>query len=59
MICEPRMFIWKSNPEWYDYDENDEPYLTDKAPEEAKESFEIWKEIEKSEQNTRRECIKN
>lgn len=47
MICKPKMLIWKHNPEWYDYDENDEPYLTDKATEEAKESFEIWKEVQK------------
>lgn len=47
MIVDPKMFIWRSNPDWYDYDENEEPYLTDKAPEEAKESFEIWKEIQK------------
>lgn len=32
---------WRSNPEWYDYANDDEgdPYLTDKAPEEAKISF--------------------
>ena len=32
---------WRSNPEWYDYADDDEgnPYLTDKAPEEAKISF--------------------
>lgn len=47
MIYNPKMFLWRSNPEWYDYDENEEPYLTDKAPEEAKESFEIWKKIQK------------
>lgn len=33
------MVFWKSNPEWYYYDKNDEPHLTEKAPPEAKESF--------------------
>lgn len=32
---------WKKNPDWYDYDENDEPYLTEKAPPEAHESFRL------------------
>lgn len=40
---------WKSNPEWYDYDENDEQYLTEKAPPETHESFErCKKKLEKS-----------
>lgn len=32
---------WSENPEWYDYtdDENAEPFLTEKAPPEAVESF--------------------
>ena len=32
---------WMKNPDWYDYDENDEPYLTEKAPPEAHESFRL------------------
>lgn len=32
---------WKSNPDWYDYDENDEPYLTVLAPPEAQASFKM------------------
>ena len=47
MIYNPKMFYWRKNPDWYDYDENDEPYLTDMAPAEAHESFQIWKEIQK------------
>ena len=34
--------FWSTNPDWYDYDENEQPYLTDKAPEEAKKSFEQY-----------------
>ena len=39
-----------SNPDWYDVDEEAElPYLTEKAPPEAVESYEYWKkEYEKS-----------
>lgn len=33
-----------SNPEWYDYDENEMPYLNDCAPPKARESYENWKE---------------
>lgn len=32
---------WKSNPDWYDYDESDEPYLTVLAPPEAQASFKM------------------
>lgn len=32
---------WRSNPDWYDYDENDEPYLTVLAPPEAQASFKM------------------
>lgn len=53
---------WKTNPEWYDYaneeeydDEFAEPYLTDKAPEEARESFNRYmkqiKEMRKREES--------
>lgn len=34
--------FWKSNPEWYDYDDNLFPVLTDKAPEEAKVSYQNY-----------------
>lgn len=31
--------FFKRNPEWYYYDENDSPHLTEKAPPEAVESY--------------------
>ncbi len=37
---------FKSNPDWYYYESEDEdalPLLTDKAPPEAVESYEYWK----------------
>lgn len=41
---------WMSNPEWFDFsdDENAEPYLTEKAPPEARKSFERYLEQRKS-----------
>ncbi|MCF2652113.1 hypothetical protein [Anaeromassilibacillus senegalensis] len=47
MICKPEAYQWMNNDEWFDYDENDFPYLTDKAPEEARKSFEIWLGIQR------------
>lgn len=47
MICKPEAYQWMDNDEWFDYDENDFPYLTDKAPEEARKSFEIWLGIQR------------
>lgn len=35
---------WMTNPDWYDYDENEEPYLTDTAPPEAHKSFELCRQ---------------
>ena len=43
---------WKSNPEWYDYDENEEPYLTEKAPPEARKTFEKYLEVKRREKET-------
>ena len=32
MIANPeKYFLWSTDPDWYDYDENDEPYLTENA----------------------------
>ncbi len=46
MVANAHQFLyWKTNPDWYDYDENEKPYLTDKAPEEAKESFQNYLEL--------------
>ncbi|NRT90037.1 hypothetical protein [Clostridium beijerinckii] len=43
------LFIWKENNEWWDIDEETHQFvLTDKAPEEAKKSFEKYlKHLEK------------
>ena len=34
--------FWRTNKDWYWYDENDDPHIKDDAPEEAKKSFELW-----------------
>lgn len=36
--------FFMSNPEWVWYDEEEIPHLTDKAPPEAIESYNFWKE---------------
>ena len=40
---------WATNPEWYDYTDDDDakPFLTDKATAEAKESFKRYLEQKK------------
>jgi hypothetical protein len=43
---------WFTNPEWYDYDKDEKPYLTEKAPEKAKESFKKYLELKENEQRT-------
>lgn len=43
---------WKTNSEWYDYDENEKPYLTEKAPEKARESFKNYLELKEREKKT-------
>lgn len=43
---------WFTNTEWYDYDENEKPYLTEKAPEKAKESFEEYLKLKEREKKT-------
>lgn len=49
--CEVYLY-WKQNPEWYDYDENENPYLTEEAPEKAKKSFEKYLELKDREKKT-------
>ena len=40
------MLIWDENDDWYYVDyERDRYILTDKAPEEARRSFELWKKF--------------
>ena len=42
---------WKTNPDWYDYTDDEDPdakpFLTDKAPPEAVESFKRYLEQKK------------
>ena len=40
-----KITFFQRNPEWYYYDENDYPHLTEKAPPEAVESYEYWKKM--------------
>lgn len=43
---------WMTDPDWYDYDDNDKPYLTDKAPEKAQESFQRYLELKQIEEKS-------
>ena len=43
---------WMTDPDWYDYDDNDKPYLTDKAPEKAQESFQRYLELKQREEKS-------
>ncbi|MCM1507120.1 MAG: hypothetical protein NC177_08315 [Ruminococcus flavefaciens] len=43
---------WITNLDWYDYDENEKPYLTEKAPEKARESFRKYIELKEKEKRT-------
>lgn len=53
MVANAKLFMfWITNPEWYDYDENEKPYLTEKAPEEAKRSFEEYLKLIEREEKT-------
>lgn len=47
-----KYLFWMEKSEWYDYDENEEPYLTEKAPEKAKKSFEEYKKIKEKEKKS-------
>ena len=53
----PFKHFWLTNPEWYDCDENNRPFLTDAAPEKARESFKVYlewiEEREKRKNSTR------
>lgn len=52
MSMHGEIMLWATNPEWYDYDENEEPYLTEKAPESAQKAFKEYLEIKKREKET-------
>ena len=44
MTASGESIYWASNPEWfYINEENDEFELTEKAPERARVSFDMWK----------------
>lgn len=43
---------WLTNSDWYDYDKNEKPYLTEKAPEKAKDSFKNYIELKEHEKST-------
>lgn len=48
MTANKEPMYWMSNPEWYRVDEEkDEFVLTDKAPERAQKSFDMWKHPKK------------
>lgn len=53
MLADAKKYLfWGTNPEWYDYDENEQPYLTEEAPDEAKKSFAEYLEIVKKQKTT-------
>ncbi len=52
-----KYLFWKTNREWYDYDDNEEIYLTDKAPEKAKQSYQNYLEIVEKQKQTERRFI--
>jgi len=48
--------FWRKNKEWYTYDEDrDEFKMTDKAPERAIKSFELWNRSD--EESAKREAV--
>ena len=51
------ILFWSTNPEWYDYDENEEPYLTEKAPLSAHESFKKYREVMEAKEKTRTRTV--
>ena len=46
-----KLCFFKSNPEWYWYDESGMPHLTEKAPPEAVESYNYWKRHDEARKN--------
>ena len=44
MTADRETIFWRSNPEWFFFDEEkDEFVLTDKAPERARRSFDLFR----------------
>ena len=47
MTLSDEKLYWNKNKEWYRINDEGEYELTEKAPEKAKKSFEIWNEPQK------------
>jgi len=48
MTANKEILYWYTNEEWYNHEDGTDVYeLTDKAPDRAKRSFEMWKERKK------------
>lgn len=50
MTADKELFVWNKDDSWWDYDEKGDVVLTEKATQEAKDSFEKYKEKIKSTQ---------
>ena len=55
LVNADKYLFWRTNREWYDYDENEEIYLTDKAPEEARESYQNYLDIIEEQKKVQRQ----
>lgn len=44
MTADKNLFLWNQNDEWWDYDKDGNVFLTKKAPKEAIESYEKFKQ---------------
>ena len=52
MTSDKSLFLWNKNDDWWDYDEKGKVFLTDKAPKEARESYEkFMKKVKNSNYN--------
>ena len=47
-----KLLDFKTNPEWVWYDDEELPHLTEKAPPEAVESYNYWKEYYEEQKRT-------
>lgn len=52
MVQGESYLYWFTNSEWYEYDDNENPYLTEKAPQKAQESFKKYIELKEKEKIT-------
>ena len=43
MTADKSLFLWNKGDSWWDYDEKGDIVLTDRAPQEARKSFERYK----------------